>query len=204
MSAMACAAAVPRCQTRATFPRKVDRCAASFSLLLSLAAAPALAQSSAPAISVDTLKEVDQDAVVRRVRGTRADHARRGQGDRLYRRADEGGGAEAGQSTASWFQDVPLVEIDRAERDADDLHRGQDAGQPDLSHRHGARDVSRDAQDRHQELRRRVRRLWHQRARKGLERLCRRRREGEDRRRPRQRSRLADAGQRPASSRARR
>ena len=41
---------------------------------------------------------------------------------------------------------------DRAERDADDLHRRQDAGQPDLSHRHGARDLSRDAEDRHQEF----------------------------------------------------
>ena len=79
----------------------------------------------------------------------------------------------------SWFQDVPLVEITASDVSPLDHHRRQDAAEPstyrsDMVIAH----LPRHAEDRRQGQRRRLRRLWHQRARARLERLCRRRREG--------------------------
>ena len=54
-------------------------------LSLALAILPTVALAQTPAISVDTLKTVTADPVLRRLRGPRADDAGRGEDGRLSR-----------------------------------------------------------------------------------------------------------------------
>ena len=148
-----------------------------------------------PHISVRDAARGDADAVVRRIPGPRAG-ARRPRTKTIayiveeFRRA----GLQPGNH-GSWYQDVPLVEITAQDvtRRSSSPAAGR-ACQLQLPHRHVIGASYRvTAARRGQQQRHRLRRLRHQRARARLERLCRARRQRQDRHHPGQRSRLADA-----------
>jgi hypothetical protein len=155
----------------------------ALSAMLLLAGTSAAAQT-APQISLDTLRQVTERLSSDEFEGRAPGHCRpRKRHSPIIVERFKKAGLRPGNK-GSWFQDVPLVEITAECFTPLSFTGGKTPVSARLSQGYGDRDLSGGAEDRGQGQRRRLRRLWHQRPRARLERLCRGRREGEDGRHP--------------------
>ncbi len=178
---------------------RFPRTTAAFAVLLTVAACNASDKAATtatgtaipdvqiPELSLATLqevtKELSSDAYEGRAPGTPGEEKTVAYIIKKYQEA----GLKPGNN-GQWTQDVPLVEITANNATPLTFTGGKTPVTAQYAKDYVAFSYRVTPKTEITGQRRRVRRLWHQRARKGLERLCRGRRQGQDR---------SDPGQRP-------